>query len=239
MKNNFFRIALCAAAGCFVLGLAGCGNKDTANKETSATESTLSGEETDALFNIGEREENTYKNDFFNIKYTGNDNWRLLNEEQLATISSSIKDVLTNDSAKTALESGKTSIIMYAVSGDANQNASVMVEKHNINNTHDADMDAFINNSITSLTESLPAQGFKELEVSEKDITFCSETAKGIYIKAKYDVKANDGSDSTVERDIYESMVYVFRGSYSGCITASSFDEDKTGEVLDMFSKLQ
>lgn len=239
MKKRLLTIALCTAAGCFALGLTGCSGGDSDNAETAATESTLSGEETDALFNIGEIQDNTYINDFFNIKYTGNDNWRLLNEEQLATISSSIKDVLTNDSAKDALESGKTSIIMYAVSGDADRNASLMVEKHGINNTQDADMDAFLSKSITSLTESLPAQGFKELEVSEKDITFCSEPAKGIQIKAKYDVKANDGTDATVERDIYETMVYVFRGSYSGCITASSFDEDKTGEVLDMFSKLQ
>ena len=84
----------------------------------------------------------------------------------------------------------------------------------------------------------LPPEWIK-IEVTKTDITFCSEPAKAIKIKAKYDVKAADGSENTEEKEIYETMVYVFRGSYSGCVTASSFDEDKTGEVLDMFSKLQ
>ena len=241
MKKKIIAIAACVAACSFPLGLAGCSNnnENTDQTNTVSTESTLSGEETDALFNIGEIQDTDYVNDFFNLKYTGNAGWRLLNEEQLATISSSIKDVLTNESAKAAIESGKTSIIMYAVSEDAKQNLSLMVEKHDVNNTQDADMDAFIDKSVESLSASLPAQGFRDLEVTKTDITFCSEPAKAIKIKAKYDVKAADGSENTEEKEIYETMVYVFRGSYSGCVTASSFDEDKTGEVLDMFSKLQ
>ena len=239
MKNRLFTITACVATACFTLSLTACSNENDKSDNSVSTESTLSGEEIDALFNIGEIQGNNYINDFFNIKYTGNDDWRLLNEEQLATISTSIKDVLTNDSAKTALENGKTSIIMYAVSREADKNVSIMVEKHDINNTQDADIDAFLDKSVDSLTETLPGQGFKELEVSKKDLTFCSEPAKGIAIKAKYNLKAADGSDNAEEKEIYESMVYLFRGSYSACITAASFGEDKTGEVLDMFSKLQ
>ena len=245
MKMLFSRklltIGAVIAIGAVSANLAGCSNKDDKESTVSteaATETTLSGEEIDALFNIGESKDNVYKNDFFNISFKGEDSWRLLNDEQLATISSSIKDVLTNEEAKNALENGKTSIIMYAVSKDAKQNASITVEKHNINNTHEADMDAFLDKSVTSLKESLPGQGFTDLEVEKTDLTFCGKQTNGIIIKGKYNVKATDGSGRTEVRDIYETMVYLFRGSYSGCVTASSFDEDKTAEVLNMFSEM-
>lgn len=243
LNKKLLTISMIIAAGAVSFGLAGCSNNDdkesTSSAETQATETTLSGEEIDALFNIGKAEGNIYKNDFFNIRFEGGENWRLLNDEQLATISSSIKDVMTDEEAKKALEDGKTSIIMYAVSKDAKQNASITVEKHNVNNTHEADLEAFLDKSVTSLMNSLPGQGFTDLEVEKTDLTFCGEPAKGITIKGKYSVKANDGSDKTEIRDIYETMVYTFRGSYSGCVTASSFDVDKTAEVLKMFSKAE
>ena len=245
MKTLFSRkiitIGALIAIGAVSLNIAGCsdngGNEIVAPSESAVTESSLSGDEIDALFNIGKAEDNIYSNDFFNIRFESNDNWRLLNDEQLATISSSIKDVLTNEEAKNALKNGKTSIIMYAVSKDAKQNASITVEKHNVNNTHEMDMDAFLDKSVISLTNSLPGQGFTELEVEKVDLTFCGEPAKGIKMKGKYNVKSTDGSDKMEVRDIYETMVYLFRGSYSGCVTASSFDEDKTADVIGMFSE--
>lgn len=242
-SKKILTISMIIAAGTVSFNLAGCSNNDetetAASTDAQGTETTLSGEEIDSLFNIGKAEDNIYTNDFFNIRFKGDDNWRLLNDEQLATISSSIKDVLTDEEAKNALENGKTSIIMYAVSKDARQNASVTVEKHNINNTHEADLDAFLDKSVTSLMDSLPGQGFTDLEVKKTDLTFCGVPSKGIAIKGKYNVKAADGSGNTETRDIYETMVYIFRGSYSGCVTASSFDEDKTTEVLNMFSKVE
>lgn len=236
--KRFFTISAITAVAAASISLAGC-NKESDQNETAETESTMSGEETDALFNIGKTEDNIYTNDFFGVKYTGNDEWRLLNEEQLATISSSIKDVLTNEDAKTALDNGKTSIIMYAVARDRAKNASLTVEKHEINNTQDADMDAFLDKSVASLTENLPNQGFSDLEVTKTEVTFCGEPTKAIRLKAKYNVKDAADPSKTVEKDIYETMIYLFRGSYSGCVTATSFNEDNTGEVLKMFSKAQ
>ncbi len=236
--KRFCTISALTAVATVSLSLAGCNNEsDKDPNETAVNESTMSGEETDALFNIGKTENNIYTNDFFGIKYTGNDEWRLLNEEQLATISSSIKDVLTNEEAKNALDNGKTSIIMYAVARDKAKNASLTVEKHDINNTQDADMDAFLDKSVASLTENLPNQGFSDLEVTKTEVTFCGEPTKAVRLKAKYNVKDAADSSKTVEKDIYETMIYLFRGSYSGCVTVTSFDEDNTGEVLKMFSK--
>ena len=238
--KKIFTISVLASIGAVSFSLAGCNNESDKDQNAElATESTMSGEEIDALFNIGKTEDNIYTNDFFGIKYTGTDDWRLLNEEQLATISSSIKDVLTNEDAKAALDEGKTSIIMYAVARDKAKNASLTVEKHEINNTQDADMDAFLDKSVASLTENLPDQGFSDLEVTKTEVTFCGEPAKAIKLKAKYNVKDAADSSKTEEKDIYETMIYLFRGSYSGCVTATSFNEDNTGEVLKMFSKAQ
>ena len=236
--KTFITLSALAAAGCLSTGLAGCNtDADTNNTADVNAESTISGEETDSLFNIGKSEGNTYINDFFGIKYTGNDDWRLLNEEQLATISSSIKDVLTNEDAKEALDKGKTSIIMYAVAGDKSKNASLTVEKHEINNTQDADMDAFLEKSAESLKNNLPGQGFSDLEVTSTEVPFCGDSAKALKLKAKYNVKSADDSSKTEEKEIYETMIYLFRGSYSGCVTATTFDSDNTEEILNMFSK--
>ena len=237
--RTIITLSVLVSTGGLSIGMAGCNTEsDTYNTVDATDESTMSGEETDALFNIGKTDGNTYVNDFFGIKYTGNDDWRLLNEEQLATISSSIKDVLTNEEAKAAIDKGKTSIIMYAVARDKTKNASLTVEKHDINNMQDADMDSFLEKSVASLTNSLPGQGFSDLEVEKSDVTFCGEPAKALKLKAKYNIKSVDDTSKTEEKDIYETMIYLFRGSYSGCVTATTFDSDNTGEILNMFSKV-
>ena len=237
--RKIFKLTALLAAGIACTSLFAACNNAEPKEAQEETETTLSGEETDALFNIGVTEDNTYTNDFFNVKFTGTDEWRLLNDEQLASISTGIKDVMTNEEAKKALEDGKTSIIMYAVSQDALKNASVTVEKHEINNTQDVDLDEFLDKSVESLSASLPGQGFEDLEVVKTDLTFCGEATKGIEIKAKYNVGSSDQESETESRNIFEKQIYVFRGSYSGCYTVSSFDEDNTGEILKMFSKYE
>ena len=99
-------------------------------------------------------------------------------------------------------------------------------------------MDAFLEKSVASLTNSLPGQGFSDLEVEKSDVTFCGEPAKALKLKAKYNIKSVDDTSKTEEKDIYETMIYLFRGSYSGCVTATTFDSDNTGEILNMFSKV-
>ncbi len=232
--KKIYRLAAALAAGVAVVSLTACsGASDGTQNLTAGTEATETTENIDAQFNIGKTEGSEYTNDFFDIVFKAPQDWRLLNEEQLGMINTNIKDVLTADEAKAAIESGKTSVIMYAVSKDSKKNASLTVEKHEINNTQDVDVDAFLDKAAESLTTNLPAQGFSDLSVEKANVTFCGESTPALKIKGKY------GTKDKGARDIYETQIYMFNGSYSGCITTSSFDEDKAADILSSFSKYE
>ena len=230
--RKIFRLAGILAAGAAVVSLTACsGASDATQNLTSNSAATEATENNDANFNVGKTEGSKYANDFFGISFNAPEEWRLLNEEQLGLINNNIKDVLTADEAKTAIENGKTSVIMYAVSKDSKQNASLTVEKHEINNTQDVDLDSFLDKAITSLKNNLPGQGFSDLSVEKATVSFCGTDTPALKIKGKYGAEGKD------IRDIYETQIYMFNGSYSGCITTSSFDEDKSGDILQSFSR--
>ncbi len=225
MKNRFFIPSL-IALGVTAFSMGGCSFLNPPQEET--TESTTTVEDVDKDFSIGAVKDKTYTNEFFGLKLTVADDWSLLNEKEIAEITSTVKDNISDDEIKEAINSGDTRFIMYAMKNDKTQNVNITVQKLPYSTQlADFDINAYVDNSVEQTKELLPQNGFENLDVKKTEITFLSEKVPAIHINAKY--KGND---------IHETQVYCFKGSYMASITATSSGADTTEGILNTFEKI-
>lgn len=225
MKNRIF-IPSMIALGVAAFSLGGCSLTNPPQEETTETTTTV--EDVDKDFSIGETKDKTYTNEFFGLKLTVADDWSLLNDQEIAAITSTVKDNISDAEIKEAIDSGDTRFIMYAMKNDKTQNVNITVQKLPYNTQlTDFDINAYVESSVEQTKELLPQNGFENLDVKKTEITFLSEKTPAIKISAKY--KGND---------IHETQVYCFKGSYMASITATSSGTDNTENILNTFTKL-
>ena len=213
------------ALGFSAFSFTGCSLMDTPQGMSPETTATL--EDVDKDFSIGTRDGKTYTNDFFGLKLTVADDWTLLDENEIAKITSTVQDNIGDEAIKESINSGDTRFIMYAMKNDKSQNVNITVQKLPYQTeATDFDINSYVEKSIEQVKELLPQNGFEDLNVEKVNITFLSEEVPAIKIKAKY--KGND---------VYETQVYRSKGSYMSSITATSTGEDNTQNSLNVFVK--
>ena len=214
------------ALGFSAFSFTGCSLMDTP-QGMSTEETTTTLEDVDKDFSIGTRDGKTYTNDFFGLKLTVADDWTLLDENEIAKITSTVQDNISDEAIKESINSGDTRFIMYAMKNDKSQNVNITVQKLPYRTeSADFDLNAYVDSSVEQTKELLPQNGFEDLTVEKANITFLSEEVPAIKIKAKY--KGND---------VYETQVYRSKGSYMSSITATSTGEDNTQNSLNVFVK--
>ena len=214
------------ALGFSAFSFTGCSATDIP-QNTSAEDTTSTIENVDKDFSIGTRDGKIYTNDFFGLKLTVADDWTLLDENEIAKISSTVQDNINDKIIKESIHSGETCFIMYAMKDDKSQNVNMSVQKLPYQTElADFDINSYVEKSIEETKELLPQNGFEDLTVEKANITFLSEEVPAIKIKAKYK-----------DNDIYETQVYIFKGSYMASITATSLGTDNTQNSLNVFVK--
>jgi hypothetical protein len=237
MNKNFTKILLAAlltvAAGC-------AGNSGTAGsteakpeetkeaekkeKETATPETT---EETtdDSELSFGEIGEGTYTNEYFGLKGEFSDDWAFATQEDLSSMNSMMPDILTNENAKKEMEEGTAVICFYAENGTAMQTVNIVVEKLPLSFYT---VDQIVESNIEAVETQLAAQGLTDLKVEKGTVKFLGED------QVCLNISATMGEDT-----IHEVQTYVKNGNNMLAVTAVSYGDDTTSEVLDCFSKLK
>lgn len=214
------------ALGFSAFSFTGCSLMDT--PQGMATEATTVLEDVDKDFSIGTRQDKTYTNEFFGLKLTVADKWSLLDENEIANVTSSVQKNISDEEIKSSINSGDTRFIMYAMNANKTQNVNITVQKLPYQTgAADFDINEYVEKSVEQTKELLPQNGFDDLNVEKVNITFLSEEVPAIKIKAKYN-----------GNDIYETQVYRFKGSYMASITSTSVGKDNTQNSLNVFVKL-
>lgn len=179
---------------------------------------------------LGETNGSTYVNDFFGFRLDAPDNWYLLEKSELmermglaaSSADASMAEILENTGY--AMDLYGINLTQMAENPNAYDNVNATIQDigkiygiiYNEKQIAEA--------SVETIKQTLAAQGVEVVSVDVGESSFIGKNCVSMTIVSK-------AGDITM----YQKQVYLKNGSALACITATTFTEDRTDEVLAMF----
>ncbi|MCR4652303.1 MAG: hypothetical protein K5744_01240 [Eubacterium sp.] len=198
--------------------------------ETVATSATSeSVESTSEEFNVGASAGAEYTNETFNLKFALPDGWSFFDEAQMEQLNATIGDKMNSKEVADAIKSGKAYIDMYASTADQLKTVNINLADAHVDIEAAGGADIMMSDTVLNTTKNaLEAQGITGLEVTKGTTTFLGKAdTPAIIVKGEF---------NGVE--VHETLVYAISGHYLATITAASFGEDVTQDILNGFTTL-
>lgn len=235
------------------LALTGCGGRTAAKtavpKETAApretaaptvpptepaqTEPTLP---EDADLKLGKVEGNRYRNDYIGFACDLDDNWVVQGADALLGVPGEILDAMEGSELAELSKNYAQLMDMSAENGTALATMNVVYVKQDVASrlaykmlTDEEIMDATLQQK-DMMIEGYEAAGIHVTSLEKTPATFLGQETWGLMTIGEMDV----GQEQTVPYYILQVFDYR-KGSYGVTITVSSFLEDNTRELLDLF----
>ena len=189
-------------------------------------------EEADSRFATGTVDGQTYTQDFFGFSVEVDGDWVFANEEQLEAMGNSLMELGTEE-VKDALDSGSSYLDMYAENGSTFQTVNVAISKLPMLEALQFlnDQSKAVGAMLDALKMQIEQMGFSEAEVTQGETEFLGETVPCVQI-VSYPEQAGG------EIALYQTQVYIQSGSYLCTLTASSYMDDTTQDILAFCSEI-
>ena len=186
----------------------------------------------DEGFETGEESGQSYVQDFFGFRMDLPEGWAFANEDELSQISNDVADVV-DDEAKEALETGSTFMDMYAENGETFNTANATITKISVQEALMArlDLSAMLESIVPELEKQYVSMNFADIEVDVSETQYLGETVPCIV--SNMSVETDNGSIP-----LFQKQIYMQKGTYMLCLTATSYFEDTTQEIFDACSAL-
>lgn len=211
--------------------------KEAADTEEAEAEAEVAAEAEEEL-EIGTTTSTSYTNEFFDIKLELDDaEWYFATEEEIAQVNATIQEMAAQNASDTelgdaiagALEDGATyqDMLVYYADGSANMN--VTIGKLTFMEAVSAKRGDFIDQMIATGGEELTntyesVYGMEDVTVEAGETVFCGETVPCMITKAK-----------AQGMQIYMKQVYIVKGTYNAILTATTYLEDYTDDMIALF----
>lgn len=193
-----------------VVSLAACGGK---SPETPKT----------AELCRGTVEDNTYTSEFLHVTLTLDDSWQIADDEAMAELSGLVADSFSDESVKNQLEKGGVVYDLYAMRSDG-ASLNIAIQKLGLANGAMMTEDAFAEANMKQLPDVLASSSIKVIDIQKSTFPFAGTEHVSLIL-----------TGSVQDVPLYETMVVVKTGSYVSLITAATFQNDGTAELLDLF----
>lgn len=192
------------------MSLAACGADDTPKKEFSA----------------GVTDGNTYTNEYFGFTATLDESWTFFTSDEIAQLTGQVVDLLDNEAVAEAYASGKSVVEMYAMRDD---NATLNLTVENLGEEYGAQLteEDYADVSLDILPDQLTAAGYTDVAAAKTTVSFAGAEHYAIAVSA-------------VMQDVpvYELLACVKVGDYVAVVTACTYGEDATADILAAFQAL-
>lgn len=195
---------------------------DNQQDETVSAPEETEAETADEVSLVGESDGSVYWNDFFHVKFDAAANgYTLADEEQLAAVG---EEYGTGD-AQQIIDKGQIYMDMLAFTDDYTKNANLIIENVGAIYGIVGNLEATIDQAMSSVESELESSGISDGTIEKTTCTFLGEDSLCLSITG------------TIEGiPVYEKQVYIQSGSYIAVLTVSSYAEDTTQEILDLFT---
>ena len=191
------------------------------------------GEKQDNKLTLGTVQGNVYTNDFFDLKVEASEGFSYADDETIQAIGLSTADKyaefdddLMKDVAKD-LKSGKTITDFYLSDEDYADSLNFMIS-YGGHDLQDKMIENIIDESLPMLQESYDKQGLRGAKCERSVIEFCGRKIPCIKINAS--VALQGGAYA----EIYQTQIQFIQGDYLGCLTATTYIDDTTEDMLNM-----
>lgn len=173
---------------------------------------------------FGQTEGSTYYNERFGIRCTLDDGWYIYSEEEKAEVAGNTNSLLTDAELEDLVTSGETTVYeFFAQKENATLNIVLAAEK-NISLNFLTE-EKLIEGMLPQLEEAYLAVGFEDLNIEQSTTQFLGKEHPCILTTC-----------SLNGVPMQQRQVIVLSGSYYICITASTYYENTTDEILSCFT---
>ena len=173
---------------------------------------------------IGSIIDRVYKNTHFGISCTLNHDWTIATKEEIAQISGLTTDLLTDENLANQLKNSGIIYDLYASASEGLVTLNITLENLGLLYGLTLSEQDYVDMSIGQLPTALESMGFTDVTAESITLTFAGEEHAAIRLHAVYQ-----------GIDFYETLVCVKSGTYMACITAASYLENITTDVLAFF----
>lgn len=220
MKQKLSLIALILAA---LLLFTACGSQGGVSGKITGTDASPAPEsaEPETEFKMGDVVGGAYENAYFGIGCTLDDSWTYYGDDMIAELNGLVTESISDEEILAALEEGRTFYDMYAASDTQFSTINVVIENAGLALINE---EAFVEQAVGDTKKVLEASGMANVSIETTKLTFAGKERFALSIYAEMQDMA-----------IYQKGIVMKKGRYLAFVTLASFNEDKTGELLELF----
>ena len=179
---------------------------------------------------LGSMNGGTYENSFVGIGCKLDYTWTYYSDEEILQMNGLVADSIDDEKLAEQLR-GSDSFYDMVAANEEGSSVNVVLENLGLLYGHTLDAGGYIDIALKSLDSQLASMGVNVSACEKVSFDFCGEKTDGIYIFGTMSVNG-------MEIEMYQRMACVKAGSYMTCITACTYFEDLTTDILDMFYAL-
>ncbi len=202
-------------------------------EETKATQAP---EETGKTTSLGRVQGGVYVNEYMGISCTLDENWEFYTAEELQELPQNVEELFAGTAAEDMMSNLQVITDMSAENAEDMTTMNIMYQKMSTQERlafGSMSNDDFVDGMLTAQKDVLIATyaqaGINVHEMYKKTVTFCGEKRDVIYVACDVNGMA-----------YYAIQLFDYSlGDYAVTMTVSSFVEDKTEELLGLFSKYE
>lgn len=170
----------------------------------------------------------TYENDFAGIGCKLDESWTYLSEEEILQANEMTIDSVDDDELAELLSDKGTFFDMMATSEEGLASVNVVVENLGLIYGTVLDTGGYVDITLKSLEGQLSKMGLNVSSCEKESLNFCGKSTDGIYVSGTMSAEG-------IEVEMYERVACVKAGTYMFVITACTYFEDGTLDILDRF----
>ena len=178
---------------------------------------------------LGSMTGGVYKNDFVGISCTMDDNWTYYSEEEILALNGLVADSTDDEELAEQLRDSDSFYDMMAENGETLENVNIVLENLGLIYGNTMDASGYIDVALENLESQMKSMGMNVTSCEKVSFDFCGKETDGIYITSSMAVEG-------MEIEVFQRMACVKAGTYMCVITACSYFEDTTMDVLNLFS---
>lgn len=213
-KKNHLLALLLAALMLLAVGCGGAGDKEPEPEEQKKE------------YAAATVENGVYTSDFAGLTATLDQTWQVLTQEEIAQIAGLTSTLVTDEDLKKALSSGETIYDLYAMTATG---ATVNITVGDLGLIYGKllDMKTLAQSVLDQLVSAFTSMGFENMAAEVATIPFAGAQETAVVV-----------SGQLQGVDMYEVLVCKKVGNYVYTITACTYGEDGTADILALFQSL-
>lgn len=178
---------------------------------------------------LGSVSDGVYQNRFFGMGCELDETWSIADEAALAQLGNTVSEVVaSNEELAKQLGENGTVYDFYASADDGLKSLNIVLENLGLLYGLALDESDYVEASLEQVDQALEAMGMEDGVAEAIEVQFAGGQHAGIRI-----------SGTLYGLPFYEQLVSVKQGNYMAVITAASFQEDITGELLELFHAVE